>query len=307
MSPSPYHPELAGARFVPSVPTGPRMVKLMRSMKPRGLRPGPGVTVEEVVISPTVSLRLFRPARATAAVPALLWMHGGGHLLGSPEQDDRSNIAFVEELGIVVAAVRYRLGSDEAAPASVMDCYTALEALATRGSEWGVDSTRLAIGGASAGGGVAAGLALYAHDQGEIRPAFQLLVYPMLDDRTVLRDAASKYHRGWNAKSNRRGWKTYTGGEPGRPDVSPYAAPARREDLSGLPPAWIGVGTVDLFHDEDVEYARRLNGAGVPCELYVVPGAPHGFDQMFAKTDVAQNFWKQQATALRAAGISARA
>lgn len=306
MSPTPYHPELAGVRFLPNIPTGPRMVMLMRGLKPRGLKPGPGVTVDEVVISPTVSLRLFRPAHSAAPVPAMLWMHGGGHLFGTPEQDDRSNIAFVEELGIVVAAARYRLGSDAAAPASVMDCYAALEALATRGSEWGVDSTRLAIGGASAGGGVAAGVALYAHDLGKIRPAFQLLVYPMLDDRTVLRsDAASKYHRGWNATSNRRGWTTYTGGEPGRPGVSPYAAPARREDLSGLPPAWIGVGTLDLFHDEDVEYARRLTAAGVPCELYVVPGAPHGFDQMFAKADVVKNFWRAQANALRSAGISA--
>jgi acetyl esterase/lipase len=306
MSKSPYHPELALARFLPSIPTGPRMVKLMRKAKSRGIDPGPDVTVEEIVISSTVSIRLFRPAVTTGPIPAMLWMHGGGHLFGNPEQDDRTSIAFVRELGIAVAAARYRLGSDAPAPASVEDCYTALQALATRGAEWGIDPTRLAIGGASAGGGVAAGLALYALDQGGAQPSFQLLVYPMLDDRTVTRaDAASKYHRGWNMKNNRHGWTTYTGGEPGRPGVSPYAAPARREALTGLPPAWIGVGSIDLFRDEDVEYARRLNAAGVPCELDIVPGATHGFDQMFAKTDVVKDFWQQQVSALRRAGFSA--
>ncbi|MFS0866052.1 alpha/beta hydrolase [Microbacterium sp. 179-B 1A2 NHS] len=306
MSASPYHPELRLVRFLPSVPTGRRAVSLMRRRKARGADPGPDVTVEGIVLSPTVSIRLFRPSGAAEPIPALLWIHGGGHLFGSPEQDDRPNIAFVRELGIAVAAVRYRLGSDAPAPASVEDCYAAFQALARRAADWGIDADRLAIGGASAGGGIAAGVALYAHDHGDVRPLFQLLVYPMLDDRTVLKpDVASKHHRGWNAKNNRHGWTTYTGGEPGRPGVSPYVAPARREDLTGLPPAWIGVGTIDLFHDEDVEYARRLNEAGVPCELVTVPGATHGFDQMFARTDVVRDFWQRQADALRAAGITA--
>lgn len=306
MSTSPYHPELTLVRFLPSMPSGPRMAKLMRKAKPRAVDPGPDVTVHEIVISPTVSIRLFRPAVATGPVPAMLWMHGGGHLFGAPEQDDRSNIAFVRELGIAVAAARYRLGSDAPAPASVEDCYAALRALAMRGEEWGVDPTRLAIGGASAGGGVAAGLALYALDQGGVQPEFQLLVYPMLDDRTVLRsDRDAKYYRGWSTKNNRHGWTTYTSGQPGRPGVSPYAAPARREDLTGLPPTWVGVGSIDLFHDEDVEYARRMKAAGVPCELYVVPGATHGFDQLFTEAEVTKNFWRQQANALRNAGFAA--
>lgn len=306
MPKSPYHPELALVRFLPSMPTGPRMVRLMRKATPRGMDPGPDVTVQEIVISPTVSIRLFRPAASSGPVPVMLWMHGGGHLFGTPEQDDRSSIAFVRELRIAVAAARYRLGSDGPAPASVEDCYSALEALAARGAEWGIDRTRLAIGGASAGGGVAAGLALYALDRSGVQPAFQLLVYPMLDDRTVLRSAAdAKYHRGWNTKNNRHGWTTYTGGEPGRPGVSAYAAPARREDLTGLPPTWIGVGSIDLFHDEDVEYARRLNAAGVPCGLHVVPGATHGFDQMFAKTEVVKDFRQQQVNALRSTAFAA--
>lgn len=301
---SPYHPELRLVRFMPSVPTGPRMVNLLRKGKPRGINPGPEVTVEEIVLSPTVSIRLFRPAHHTSPMPALLWMHGGGHLFGAPEQDDLSNIAFVKELGIAVAAVRYRLGSDAPAPASVLDCYVALQALASRADEWGIDPARIAVGGASAGGGVTAALVIYAHDHGGVQPVFQLLVYPMLDDRTVLREhPQEKYFRAWTTKNNRRGWTVYTGGEPGRPGVSEYAAPARREDLSGLPPAWIGVGSLDLFHDEDVDYARRLNAAGVPCEVFVVPGATHGFDQMFRKTAVVKDFWQRQVDALWAAGI----
>lgn len=232
MPKSPYHPELALVPFLPSIPSGPRMVKLMRKRKPRDIDPGPDVTVDEIVISPTVSIRLFRPAITAGPVPAMLWMHGGGHLFGTPEQDDRSNIAFVRELGIAVAAARYRLGSDAPAPASVEDCYAAFQALASRGEEWGIDPARLAIGGASAGGGVAAGLALYSLDKDGVQPAFQLLIYPMLDDRTVLRaDADSKYYRGWKPKNNRQGWTTYTGGGPGRPGVSPYAAPAPRGSL----------------------------------------------------------------------------
>ena len=307
MSPTPYHPELKRVRFLPRIPTNPWVVRLLRRGTPRGVVPEAGVTVEEVVLGPTVSVRLFRPAGVTEPVPVLLWMHGGGHLFGSPEQDDHGSIAFVRELGIAVAAARYRLGSDAPAPASVEDCHAALAALAARGEEWGIDPSRLAVGGASAGGGVAAGVCLLALDRGEVRPGFQLLVYPMLDDRTVLRaGAASPHHRGWTNGNNRDGWTTYLGGAPGRADVSPYAAPARRADLSGLPPTWIGVGSVDLFHDEDVAYARRLGEAGVPCELMVVPGATHGFDQMFRAAAVVGEFRRRQVEALRAAGIATR-
>ena len=132
------------------------------------------------------------------------------------------------------------------------------------------------IGGASAGGGLAAALAQRAHDAG-LNVAFQLLVYPMLDDRTVPRaEANGEYTLVWSPKANRYGWTSYLNAEPGVGTPPPYAAPARRVDLSGLPSAWIGVGSVDLFHDEDVEYAHRLVAAGVPCELYVAKGMPHG-------------------------------
>ena len=131
---------------------------------------------------------------------------------------------------------------------------------------------------------------------------FQLLVYPMLDDRTATRDdLPSRGVRMWTPESNRFAWTAYLGTEPGGDGVSPYAAPARREDLSGLPPAWIGVGTNDLFHDEDVVYAGRLGEAGVPCDLHVVDGAFHGFDAVLPKAGVSRRFWQTQADALRRA------
>ena len=138
-------------------------------------------------------------------------------------------------------------------------------------------------------------------DLAEVAPAFQLLVYPMLDDRTVTRtDLDTRHVRVWTPGSNRFAWTSYLGREPGGANVSPYAAPARRDDLSALPPAGIGVGTLDLFHDEDVRSAARLTECGVPCELFLVEGAFHGFDALFTKAGVTGEFWREQARALRA-------
>ncbi|WP_264956480.1 alpha/beta hydrolase, partial [Mycobacterium kiyosense] len=177
-------------------------------------------------------------------------------------------------------------------PAPLEDCYAVLEWLAALPA---VDRDRVAIGGASAGGGLAAALALLARDRGELTPAFQLLVYPMLDDRSSAAPADPNF-RLWDPAANRFGWTSYLGNaDPTR------AVPARRTDLSGLPPAWIGVGTHDLFHDEDVEYARRLTEAGVPCQLETIPGAFHGFDLVASKAGVSQQFFGMQCDALRPA------
>jgi acetyl esterase/lipase len=302
-----FHPDLAVGRFIPPFSFGPRLARMMRKRTP-SVPPAPDdVVIEEVRVpatdaAPAVSLRVYRPkAEATAPIPALFWIHGGGFIGGSPEQDERTNIAFVRELGITVAAVRYRLSPDHAAPAALHDAYAGLRWLFDHAEERGIDAERIAVGGASAGAGLAAGLALYARDLGEVAPAFQLLIYPMLDDRTVTRtDHDTKHVRVWTAGSNRFAWQSYLGQAPGGPDVSPYAAPARREDLSGLPPAWIGVGTLDLFHDEDVVYAERLAAAGVPCQLFLVDGAFHGFDALFTRAAVTGDFWREQARALRA-------
>ncbi|MFF7309124.1 alpha/beta hydrolase fold domain-containing protein [Streptomyces sp. NPDC008137] len=279
----------------------------MRSMKARPVAPGPDVTVQEVVVpgpegAPAVSLRVYQPTGLKSAAPTLLWIHGGGLIFGAPQNDDRTSIAFTRELGITVAAVRYRPASESPAPAAVEDAYAALRGLMALADDLHVDIDRIAIGGASAGGGVAAALALLAHDRAEIRPVFQLLAYPMLDDRTTVRaDLDALDVRLWIAKSNRYGWSCYLGDAVAGPDVSPYAAAARREDHTGLPRAWIGVGTLDLFRDEDIAYARRLSDSGVPCELYIVPGAFHGFDAVFPRVEVSKEFWRRQVQALAGA------
>ena len=214
-------------------------------------------------------------------------------MIGNAEMDDQLCARFSKRLGITVAAVEYRLAPEHPYPAALQDCFSALTWLAGLP---GVDPARVAIGGASAGGGLAAALALWARDRGSsgFTPVFQLLVYPMLDDRSSL-TADKPGYRLWNTRANRFGWSAYLGAADPR-----VAVPARRDDLGGLAPAWIGVGTNDLFHDEDLAYAERLKAAGVPCDVEVVPGAFHGFDVWSAKSPVAQRFFDSQCTALRA-------
>ncbi|KWX66769.1 alpha/beta hydrolase [Mycobacterium sp. NAZ190054] len=260
-----------------------------------------GDDVEVLTLSSGVGVRLFRPrGAAPGAGPALLWIHGGGYVIGDAAQDDVLCRRFARELGATVASVNYRLAPEHPYPAPVEDCYAALTWLSRLPS---VDPARVAIGGASAGGGLAAALALVARDRGEIAVAAQVLVYPMLDDRTVHRKGLDNPgHRLWNQSSNRFGWRAYLG------DADPdEAVPARRVDLAGLPPAWIGVGTLDLFHDEDLAYAERLREAGVPCEVMVVDGAFHGFDGIAPKASVSVSFFNSQCALLRTAFAPAAA
>ena len=301
------HPELRAARFIPKISVDSWLNRLMPDILPK-VPPLPAeLEVEDLSVAgldgePDVGLRIYRPRAIGAGEPALFWIHGGGYVGGTLEQDESLNRAFALELGITVVALRYRVAPQHPSPAALRDAYAGLRWLFEHAGKRGIDGTRIAIGGDSAGGGLAAALALYAHDQGEVRPVFQLLVYPMLDDRTVARiDHDTRDALVWTARSNRYGWRSYLGAEPGSDGVSPYAAPARREDLRGLPPAWIGVGTLDVFHDEDVAYARRLEEAGVPCRLVVVPGAFHGFDRLFTGKPVTIRFWAEQVAALRSA------
>ncbi|MFC5382115.1 alpha/beta hydrolase [Aquipuribacter nitratireducens] len=248
-------------------------------------------------------MRLIRPTQPESTrMPLVLWVHGGGLVSGSPVQDDLTSHTFARELHATVAAVRYRLAPEHPGPAAVEDAYAALHGLHERADELGLDTTRIAVAGASAGGGIAAALAQMAHDRGEVPIAFQLLVYPMLDDRTVIRrDHDTRGVRVWTPRSNRFGWTSYLGGPPGADHVPDYVVPARREDLTGLPPAWIGVGDLDLFHEEDLAYAERLRAAGVACQVHVVPGAFHGFDALFRRKPVSQAFLAAQVDALREA------
>jgi acetyl esterase/lipase len=232
-----------------------------------------------------VRVRLYRPSEVTGPLPVLLWIHGGGYVMGAPEMNDQQCAELARHIPALVASVDYRLAPEHPYPAPLEDCYAALRWIAERAEQLGVDRERLAIAGASAGGGLAAGLALLARDRGEVPVRFQLLIYPMLDDRNQtpssyeITDPRLIWTRDWNLI----GWRAYLGREPGSPDVPPYAAPARADDLAGLPPAYVLVGTADLFRDEDIAYAQRLMQAGVPTELHVFAGAFHGFD-VFAPT-----------------------
>jgi acetyl esterase/lipase len=286
------HPDLRRfARIAPRRLVGPRTLPVVRTLSKLMAR-RTAADVEVITLSTGAEVRLIRPVGVAEPTAALLWMHGGGYLMGNAQQDDRLCRQFSKRLGITVASVEYRVAPEHPYPAPLEDCYEALTWLAGLPA---VDRDRVAIGGASAGGGLAAALALLARDHGAVTPIFQLLVYPMLDDRSSA-TADRPNQRLWDTRSNKFGWTAYLGGAD--PKV---AVPARSADLSGLPPAWIGVGSNDLFHDEDLAYAQRLQSAGVPCEVEVVPGAFHGFDQFVPKAEVSRRFFDSHCAVLRAA------
>jgi acetyl esterase/lipase len=291
-----YHPDLRRiARWIPRSVVSARRLRLMRMFdRLRAPRPAGGVDVDRVG---PISVRTYKPVSGvTAPSPGLLWIHSGGYVMGTAAADDDICRHFARVLGIIVASVDYRLAPEHPFPTPLHDCYQALTWLAGRPE---IDATRIAIGGASAGAGLAAALALLARERAEVRPVFQLLTYPMLDDRTATRTDLDETHmRCWDNAANRFGWRSYLGVTPGSVDVDPLAAPARHENLSGLPPAWMGVGSLDLFYEEDITYANRLSEAGVACERHVVDGAFHGFDLARPHAGVSRQFRAAQTKAL---------
>jgi acetyl esterase/lipase len=287
----PVHPDLRlAARLLPRTIVTGATIRPLQALSRRlaGRRPA-GVDVHD--LGDGVAVRVHRPAdddvTTASSGGAMLWMHGGGYVIGSAAGDDQRCSEFARRLGIVVAAVEYRLAPGHPYPVPLQDCHLALEWLARQSD---VDADRIILGGASAGGGLAAALALRCRDVGDFAPRFQLLVYPMIDDRTTEDPAGDPARlRVWSPRSNRVAWAAYLGG------ADPVlVAPARRDDLHGLPPTWIGVGTRDLFHDEDLAYARRLSDAGVPVTFDTVPGAFHGFDIVAPKLRVSREFLGRQ-------------
>ena len=249
-----------------------------------------------------IMIRIYRPRAAGPASPCLYWMHGGGLVLGNVSMDDARCAELAEQLNIVVASVEYRLAPAFVYPVPLEDCYAGLQWLARSCDGLGLDATRIALGGGSAGAGLAASLALLARDRGEVHPCFQLLRYPMLDDRNT---TASSYeltdHRVWNRSANVAGWNAYLGAAAGSDDVSPYAAAARATDLAGLPRAIITVGELDMFLDEDIEYARRLIAAGVSTELHVYAKCIHGSDALVPHSTTVQRWKRDEMDALNRA------
>jgi len=232
---------------------------------------------------------------------AVLWIHGGGLVMGDPKQSHALCSQMADELGIVVVSVDYRLAPEHPFPAGLDDCMTALSWLSAHSGELGVDPARIAVGGESAGGGLAAAVAQAARDRGGPALCFQLLVYPMLDDRAT---EASTGDGGapfiWTLASNRFAWRAYLGADVGGGEARPYAMPGRCDDLRRLPPAWIGVGDLDLFFEEDLDYARRLGEAGVACEVHVEPGMYHGADGVVPRAPSMRAFRRRMIDALSA-------
>ncbi|WP_245631776.1 alpha/beta hydrolase [Alicyclobacillus ferrooxydans] len=286
--------------------------------------------------APTVWIRVYEPVGKEADIPAVLWIHGGGYILGTHEQDDGLCQRFVDEGKCLVASVNYRLAPEHPFPAAIEDCYAALKWLADSAEELGVDRNRIAIAGASAGGGLTAALALLARDRGGPSICFQMPLYPMLDDRNVTPSSHEiRDERVWNRQTNIAAWQMYltgsvsgdgrgsmdgsagdaadagggagassstdvgargalvtgrldVGSDTGSAAVSPYAAPTRAEDLSGLPPCYTCVGGADVFRDETIEYVTRLQQAGVPVEFHIYPGGFHGFELFVPDAPISQ-------------------
>lgn len=287
------HPELRGViGRIPAIPFHNRgflyFLRAVLKILPRAREFAGGTITEHKLKS--AGVRVYRP---TGEVPgaALLWIHGGGLILGNAAQDGPLCIRYAQALGLVVVSVEYRLAPEHPFPCALEDCLAAWHWLQANARGLGVDPARIAISGHSAGGGLAASLAQGIRDQGGIQPAAQALFCPMLDDRTAARrELDSVNHPIWNNRNNRGGWRWYLGQEPGAPALPDYAVPARREDLSGLPPAWIGVGDVDLFYEESRDYAARLKAAGVDCRFDPVPMAPHAFETFVPGASISRDY-----------------
>jgi acetyl esterase/lipase len=255
-----------------------------------------GVVAKDVNIpgppgAPELTVRIYQTENKAGITPGFLWVHGGGYVVGDFELDDPICRQLTLAGECVVVSVNYRRAPEHPYPIPLEDCYSTLKWMAAQ-DELQIDRSRICVGGASAGGGLSAALALLARDRGEIKLAWQLLLYPMIDDRnTELPSETVPNTLVWTRESNYYGWHAYLGHEPGTKDVEPYAAPARAENLEGVAPAFIGTGDLDLFTEESLYYAAKLVAAGVPTEVHVYPGVPHGFDGILApQAEVSKKF-----------------
>lgn len=246
-------------------------------------------------------LAWYVPTAGELPGSAALYLHGGGMIYSLAETApmyDSAVRGYVAASGVPMLTVDYRVAPEHPDPIPVEDCYAALGWLAEHAVELGADPARLAVAGDSAGGGLAAGVSLLARDRGGPTPALQMLIYPMLDDRTITPDPAlPQEFLTWTYEDNVTGWDALRGDRNG---LSVYGAPARAEDLSGLPPTYLDTGDLDIFRDEDVAYAARLSAAGVPTELHVHPGCPHAFEGLAPDADVSRRVIADRVRRLRA-------
>lgn len=251
---------------------------------------------------PDVGVLIHTPRRRKHPTPCVVHMHGGGYVTGAASSLAPIHRSLAVAADCLIVSVDYRLAPETRFPGAIEDCYAALSWVFAAAASLGIDPRRVGVMGESAGGGLAAALALLARDRKEHTLAFQHLIYPMIDDRTCAAKAPHSFAGEflWTPHNNSFGWSSLLGVTPGAEGVSPYAAAARATSLAGLPPTFISTGALDLFVEEDLEYARRLMREGVPVELHVYPGAFHAFD-ILASARVSADANRDSVAALRRA------
>ena len=227
---------------------------------------------------------VYSPENKKENVPGLLWIHGGGYGLGCPEQDFQFIQDFIDASGCVIVAPDYTNSPSAPYPAALNDCYDALLWLKENGKDYGMNDSQIFVGGNSAGGGLCAAVTLKARDTGDVNIAFQMPLYPMIDDRMITASSQNNDAPIWNTKSNEIAWKLYLGDAYGTDNVEKYAAPARETDYSALPPTLTYVGTIEPFTDETIEYVNNLQKAGVEVHFKTFEGCFHGFDLLSYST-----------------------
>ena len=295
------HPEIEPLRELLPIPDlSAETLEPMRNFEaPRPELSGTVERTDHVVDESTgVFVRVHRPMGVDGMLPCVYSIHGGGYVIGSVDMDDAKLDHWCNEFGIVGVSVEYRLAPEHPYPAPLDDCVAGLEWTVAHAADLGIDVDRIGITGVSAGGGLCAALALRLRDEAGPTVQFQLVDCPMIDDTMTTPSSQLDDLLIWSTASNDFGWRSYLGDLHGSDEVPATAAPARAVDLSGLPEAYISVGGADGFRDEDIEYARRLNQAGVPCELHVYPGVPHGIG-IFVGTEPAARYAADQDDWLR--------
>jgi acetyl esterase/lipase len=290
-----------GFNAIPDIVARREVLYGMLEQMTAGLPANPNVATEDLTIPGPgghLGVRIYRPVNAPAPRPGLFFIHGGGMILGNLETDHLTAVMLCETIGAVVVSVDYRLAPENPAPAAIDDCLTALNWMVGQADELGFDPARLGIYGGSAGGGLALSTALMARDFDGPRLAYVMAPYPQIDDRNETPSSIEIVDIGiWDRAGNVEAWEWYLGGQP----ATPYTAPARMVDLSGLPPTFIDVGDRDMFLDEDVDFANRLQEAGVPTELHVYAGAYHASEVFAPTAALSQEIWANRIAALQRA------
>lgn len=271
-------------------------VRLMNANSARSKRKNiEGLHCEEKFIpsrngGPDIRVRIFKPLNQIGEIAGMLYIHGGGLVLENPEDYLSVIKNFIDARPCVIVAPDYRKAFDAPYPAAFNDCYDTLLWMNEKVQQLGVIPNKIIVAGHSAGGGIAAAVTLKATDTNDVKIAFQIPIYPMLDDRQNTESAKDNNSAGWNSNSNKMGWSAYLHNMQGK-EISVYAAPARAKDYSKLPPAITFVGDLEPFRDETIEYVENLKKAGIPVTFQLFEGCYHGFDVIFPKLEISKKAW----------------